>query len=146
MGKVCEMIVNGDYTGAKQGPANSITIGRKSWPRRRVYTRGPTLFQHKLGRVTTYYFFFYYLFFMWIFYPFFFPYNESARTQSGVLGVEKKRCPLELPNSEPLLSIFRVFLRATGLACVDERTRGGTSIIYNQTADKATIALLWGFQ
>lgn len=35
-----------------------------------------------------------------------------------------------------------LFLRATALACLDERTRGGTSIIYNQTADKATIALL----
>lgn len=43
----------------------------------------------------------------------------------------------------PLPSIFRgFFLRATALACLDERTRGGTSIIYNQTADKATIALL----
>lgn len=47
----------------------------------------------------------------------------------------------------PLPSIFRgFFLRATALACLDERTRGGTSIIYNQTADKATIALLWMFQ
>jgi len=65
----------------------------------------------------------------------------------GRLGGARRRWQRVARVVHPLPSIFRgFFLRATALACLDERTRGGTSIIYNQTADKATIALLWMFQ
>lgn len=43
------------------------------------------------------------------------------------------------------LSLFLFFPRARSLAAPAKRTRGRTSIIYNQTADKATIELFCAF-